>query len=255
MSNLPKTQSKFDAEIKTRTSEYFTRIKTNSLELLQPHLVAIYHQTTEPKVKTQQVGTGFLVRHKGRPVLVTAKHTLYGRKGNENPGEKAIVVAGVLTMIGNLRSHEVVQDKIHDIAAIYVDEFDLERCLPPSSLPSVDSAPKFVTIHGFLARDFNLDRPEDTLKPAPWVYTNSRTNHGSGYIALLYPKHRNRNTDSGLKVMAPIPQGLSGCPMLDGEKLSEREVSIIGVFTDFPDGQGIAFGESSAKVIALLDGM
>ena len=255
MSNLPKTQNEFDAEIRKRTSEYFTKIKTNSLELLQPHLVAVYLQTAEPKVKTQQVGTGFLVRHKDRPVLVTAKHTLYGKKGDENPGEKAIVVAGALTMIGRLRSHEVVQDKIHDIAAIYVDEFDLERCLPLSSLSSVVSAPKFVTIHGFLARDFNLDRAEDVLKPAPWTYTNSRKDHGSGYVGLFYPKSQNRNTDSGKKVMAPRPEGLSGCPMLDGEKLAEREISIIGVFTDLPEGQGMAFGESSAEVIALLDGM
>jgi hypothetical protein len=255
MSNLPQTKDAIGAAAQQLTSAFFKQIKANGLALVQPHLVAIYLQETEPKAKTQQVGTGFLVRYKNRPVLITAKHTLYGKRGDENPGEKAIVVPGGLKLIGHLQSRELVQENTYDIAAMYVDEFDLARCLPLSSLTPVDVPPNSVTIYGYLARDFNLDRAEDALKPAPWIYTNSRTDHGRGYIALLYPKHQNRSTDSGLTVMAPIPQGLSGCPMLDGEKLFNGEVRVIGVFTECPEDQGTAVGTSSTMIIALLDGL
>jgi hypothetical protein len=70
------------------------------------------------------------------------------------------------------------------------------------------------------------------------------------------PKHCfNDRLSRGLKVMAPIPQSLSGCPMLDGEKLFKGKVSVIGVFTECPEAKGTAVGTSSTKVIALLDGM
>jgi hypothetical protein len=48
---------------------------------------------------------------------------------------------------------------------------------------------------------------------------------------------------------------MSGCPMLDGDKLADGEISIIGVFTDYLREQGMAFGESSTSVLALLEKM
>src|SRR5664279_4422239 len=141
MSNLPQTKDAIGAAAQQLTSAFFKQIKANGLALVQPHLVAIYLQETEPKAKTQQVGTGFLVRYKNRPVLITAKHTLYGKRGDENPGEKAIVVPGGLKLIGHLQSRELVQENTYDIAAMYVDEFDLARCLPLSSLTPVDVPP------------------------------------------------------------------------------------------------------------------
>jgi hypothetical protein len=71
----------------------------------------------------------------------------------------------------------------------------------------------------------------------------------------LFGKCSNDRLSRGLKVMAPIPQSLSGCPMLDGEKLFKGKVSVIGVFTECPEAKGTAVGTSSTKVIALLDGM
>jgi len=43
--------------------------------------------------------------------------------------------------------------------------------------------------------------------------------------------------------------------MLDGDKLAEGKISIIGVFTDYRQGRGMAFGESSTKVLLLLEKM
>ena len=43
--------------------------------------------------------------------------------------------------------------------------------------------------------------------------------------------------------------------MLDGDKLAKGHISIVGVFTDYWRGRGMAFGESSAKVLGLLDRM
>ena len=55
--------------------------------------------------------------------------------------------------------------------------------------------------------------------------------------------------------MAPRPSGMSGCPMLDGDKLAEGEISIVGVFTDYCPERGMAFGESSTKALAVLERM
>ena len=90
------------------------------------------------------------------------------------------------------------------------------------------------------------------MRPAPRVYTNSRFNLGAGYVALRYPKSRNRSTGTGKKIMAPHPSGMSGCPMLDSLRLRERQISIVGVFTEYRGEQGLAFGEVSSKVLSLL---
>jgi hypothetical protein len=240
---------------KYAASEFFLRVKRNARTLVQPCLVAIYEEITEPKINLRQIGTGFRIQHRGRPVLVTAKHTLYGHSGDENPGEKAIYVSGKLELIGNLGANELVFTKHHDLAAIYVDQFSLADCLPPDCLCRVDAKPRIVTIQGFLARDFKRDAKTGTLRPAPRAYTNSRREAGDGYIGIRYPKSRNRDTESGMKVMVPIPSGLSGGPMLDSARLADGNISIIGVFTDHLKERGIAFGESSAKLVALLRGM
>jgi hypothetical protein len=236
-------------------AEYFKQIKANGLALAQPHLIAIYQEGTGPKVKTMQIGTGFIIDHRGRSILITARHALYGHNGDENPGDKEIVVAGSLKMIGHLSSHEVVRAQDHDLVAMYVREFSKEQCFPSSYLCSGDATLRVVTIQGFLARDFRRDARTGILRPAPRIYTNSRKDCGSGYVGLSYPKNRNRSTDSGNKVIAPRPSGMSGGPMLDGDKLAKGHISIVGVFTDYWRERGMAFGESSAKVLGLLDRM
>ncbi len=223
--------------------------------MVQPHLIAIYREVVEPRLKTEQIGTGFRVNYEGYAVLITAKHTLYGHNDDENPWEKAIFVAGSLQMIGHLRSHELVRSKDHDLVAMRVDELNPGQCFPSLCLSPVDAKPIAVTILGFLARDFRRDATSAVLRPAPYIYTNFRRDLGTGYIGLRYPKSRNRSTDSGKKVMAPRPSGMSGGPMLDSDKLANGELSIIGVFTDYCRERGMAFGESSARLMELLGGI
>ena len=236
--------------------KYFKQIKANALEMVQPHLVAIYEDRAKgERTRTEQIGTGFLIDWQGRSVLVTAKHTLFGQNWNENRGDKAIFVAGSLKKIGDLSLHDIFHAPDHDLAAMHVEEFSLERCLPSSCLCQLEATPKAVTIQGFLARDFKADVATGALHPAPRIYTNSRKDYGSGYVGLRCPKSRNRDTDSGKKVMAPRPSGMSGGPMLDGDKLANGQVSVIGVFTHFLQERGMAFGESSSKVLMMLGQM
>lgn len=237
------------------TAPYFKQIASNSQRLVQPNLVAIYREVSAPRVKTEQVGTGFLVAHRGRRVLITAKHTLYGHDDDEDPGDKAIMAAGALTKIRNLRSPDIFPDVRYDIAGLFVDEFDSRECFQSSCICANDAPPKLVSIHGYLARDFHLNKREELLRPAPLIYTNSWKAYGAGYVGLRYPIGRNRNTSSGEKVAAPLPRGMSGCPMLVGEKLAVNQVDIIGVFTDYHREEGAAFGESSRKIVELLEAM
>jgi len=236
-------------------SKYSRQIEANALELVQPHLLPIYDETTGSRAMVRQIGTGSLLAHRGRAVLITAKHALYGHEGEENPLEKAVFVAGSLKMIGHLSSSEIVPAKDHDLVALYSKDFSPEQCLQSSHLCAVQAPPRVVTIQGFLARDFNRSLSKGMLSPAPYIYSNSLKECGSGYVGILYPKSRNRDTDSGHKVMAPIPRGISGGPMLDAARLTIGRISIIGVFTDYCRERGIAFGESSSKVLGLLAGV
>ena len=205
-----------DAARRKHVAEYFKQIKANAIKLTQRNLVAIYEERMEPRVKTEQIGTSFLISHRGRAVLITAKHVLYGHNGDENPGEKAVFAAGSLKMIGHLNSHELVSAKDHDIVAMHVEEFVVEQCIPSSCLSPADATPRVVTIQGFLARDLKREAVTGTLRPAPRIYTNVRKDYSSGYVGLRYPKSRNRSSDTEKKVMAPRPSGMSGGPMLDG---------------------------------------
>ena len=156
-------------------------------------------------------------------------------------------------MIGHLNSHELVSAKDHDIVAMHVEEFVVEQCIPSSCLSPADATPRVVTIQGFLARDLKREAVTGTLRPAPRIYTNVRKDYSSGYVGLRYPKSRNRSSDTEKKVMAPRPSGMSGGPMLDGDKLANGQISVIGVFTDYCRELGMAFGESSTKILALLE--
>jgi hypothetical protein len=241
--------------VAAKRTELFRIVKANSLELVQPSLVAIYDEKAEPQIRTEQIGTGFLVRCGGRPVVVTAKHVLYGHLYDEDPAEKAVFVEGSLKKLAQLNSIQFIKAKEHDLTLFYANEFDLQRCLPPSVFEPAGYELAMVTIHGFLARDFRRDRRTGILKPAPRMYTNIRVDLGEGYVALRYPKSRNRSTDTGTKVMAARPSGMSGCPMLDTLGLAERVVRVAGVFTDYRRWCGRAFGEASWKVLSMLTRM
>jgi hypothetical protein len=90
---------------KKMTAEYFNKIKDNTIALVQPYLAAIY-ENTDPGDKIDQVGSGFFAAYENCPILITAKHVLYGHSGNEDPSEKLIFVAGKLEKIGDISSKE-----------------------------------------------------------------------------------------------------------------------------------------------------
>jgi hypothetical protein len=113
--------------------------------------------------------------------------------------------------------------------------------------------PSFITIYGYLARDFKRSKATGVLRPAPYIYTNKKKESEFGYVVLLHPKSRNRNTNDGMKVMSATPSGLSGCPMLDSHLLANGQVCILGVFTDYIKGEALSFGESSTTIIKLLE--
>ncbi len=238
-----------------RVAEFFKKIKANALQLVLPHLVAIYKDDGVDPNTAEQVATGIAIIANGRSALLTAKHALQGENFDEEPGDKSIFVSGALRLIGELRSHEVCFAAHDDLAILYVDEFSPKECLPSSCLTYPYGPKKAVTIMGYLLRDFHRDRKIGVLRPAPRTYTNSWRNYGDGYVALRYPKNRNRSTDSGLRVTAARPHGLSGGPMLDAEMLANGRVSIIGIFTEAPRELGIALGESSGKALSLISQM
>jgi hypothetical protein len=142
----------------------------------------------------------------------------------------------------------------NDLAAVHVDEFGLDRCLPASCL-SRETTCELILLHGYLSRRFRRSLKRGELWVQPNIYVNRRIAHGPGYTGILYPKSKNRDTRTGRIVHASRPVGMSGCPMLDAVKLGMGQVSIVGVFTDYLPTTGRAFGESAPKVTALLEQM
>ena len=191
-------------------------IASKGAQFVQPHLVAIYDGS---KDEPYQVATGTLIARNERPVLLTAKHSLFGEAGNGDLMTKSIFVEGELKLVKELVSHDLMVDPNNDLIAFYVDEFSPERCFPLTCLCRERETPALVTIFGYLARDFRRDRHSGILRPSPYIYTNKACNRGSGYVGLLHPKSLNRVTLSGKEVMAPRPSGLSGCPMMNSIKL------------------------------------
>lgn len=230
-------------------------IGNNSRRMVEPSLLPIYLRPDGSDIGTDQIGTGFLIAVAHNCILVTARHVLYGHGDDEDPFTRHIVFNGRLRGLCELKSGEIFRDCNHDLAAVCVNELGLDRCLPISSFLPVDATCNLIAIHGFLARDFRRQITTGTLRPQPNLYINRRFVHGSGYTGILYPKSKNRDTRTGRVVHAPRPAGMSGCPMLDAVKLALGRVSIIGVFTDYLQLSGRAFGESAPKALSLLKHM
>jgi hypothetical protein len=241
---MPK-RKRHTVENQQTTEERFRQIKRNSEKLILPHLVAIYRGSRDDP---EQIATGFLVRCRSCSVLVTAKHSLYGEGGEVDALTNMVFVNGELKFIGELKSHRLITDPDNDLVVFCVDEFPVDQAFPVESFCQNPKVSAMVTILGFLARDFK--RSGTALHPAPYVFTNKASDRGPGYVGLLHPKSLNRNTESGIRVMVPRPSGLSGCPMINPIKLLKEQVCIVGVFTD--QANGIAFGEASPKLYALL---
>jgi hypothetical protein len=227
-------------------------LKPNGERLAIPHLAAIYEPMPEA-VRVTQVGTGIVFRKNDRHILITAKHVLVGESGTENPGEKALVLCGRRRQFGDLANPNMYSSPLFDMAAFELDGGDAEWGFDPSCVASSGPEPTSITIAGYLARDFKRSTAEGVLRPAPFLYSNVAADAGDGYVGLRYPRKRNRNAVSGVRSTVPVPTGISGGAMLDSDALKAGEVRIVGLFTEYPNERGLALGETSTKIAALLD--
>jgi hypothetical protein len=221
--------------------------------LVRPAIEPIYTRPGGSDHATHQSGTGFLINYRGRPVLITARHVLYGHLFDEDPFTKHIAFNGRLRGLFELQSQEVLQDCNNDLAAVYVDELGLGRCLPMSCLSSGEATCELLSIYGLLARDFRRRLSDGSVRDQPYLYTNRRTAWRSGYTGMRYQKSKNIDARTGKIVQAARPVGMSGAPMLDSKMLGAGRVVIVGVFMDYVQEKGLGFGEPAPKVIALLE--
>ncbi len=204
--------------------------------LVQPNIIAIYASHKSRPDTPVQVGTGFLIQHQSRPVLITARHVLRGHTFKEDPAEKSVHINGSWVYVGD-GSRTLVEPEGRDLSVMFMDEFAPRQCLStPSSRPP-DS--KIITMAGFLSRDFK--RSGNGLHPSPRTYTNVAVPVAPGMVGLRHPKRRNVDTFTGAPVVSPIPRGLSGGPMVDSLALLKGTVVLMGALTEMSDG--IAQGE------------
>jgi hypothetical protein len=223
-------------------------LRLSANRLVVPSLVPIYIKP--PGKQLEQYGTGFLINYRDRPLLVTAKHCLF----KDGPAfEKLIFFNGAPRPLGELHTGEIISDPNNDLAILYVDELGLDRCLPTSCLVPGETTCGVISTVGFLGRDFERDLGKG-LFPSPLLfhYRRAPKRPGQGYVGILYHKSRNRDATTGELVQSPTPRGVSGGPMLDTVKLSKGKIDIVGVFTDYEQSRGLAYGEVAQKVIDLL---
>lgn len=206
-------------------------IAANFQRLVQPSTIAIYASHGSRPDTTIQVGTGFLIKHQSRPVLITAKHVLRGHSLNDDPAEKAVHINGRWVYVGD-GPRTLVEPMGRDLSVMFMDEFSLDRCLDAPTSGPIGSA--IITMGGYLCRDFK--RSGNTLRPAPRVYTNVAVSAPPGIIGLRYPKRRNVNTSTGVSAVSPTPRGLSGGPMVDSLALLQGAVVLSGVLTEMSNG-------------------
>lgn len=231
-------------------SSLMKQLASLSQKLIQPSLVPIYEENHMGK--PDQIGTGFLVSYNNKSILVTAKHVLYGHDYNEDATAKLIFVNNELTHISETGIKDICRASEHDLAVFNAPFYNNSRCLTSFSLHSSRNLnPEFLTIYGFLARDFKREGEE--LNPSLRIYTNRAVNYESGYMAISYEKHKAKDTYTDQVVMTPIPRGMSGCPMLNSLELLKGNIQVAGVFTDCPAGEGLAYGEHSDKLAYMLN--
>jgi hypothetical protein len=93
------------------------------------------------------------------------------------------------------------------------------------------------------------------LTTQPFLITNRQTYVGPGLVGFTYHRARNVDTHSGRRVTAPIPAGLSGCPMFDAYRMSKGQLKLLGLFTDYAAERGRAFGEDAPRVREMLQNL
>lgn len=214
-------------------------------------IVAVYSEDDAAKV--QQFGTGFVVDDGDCAFLLTAHHTLYGPDGTADPYRKGLFWEGGLKTLDQIGNGAIGRVNGRDLVAVPIARSSEVDAFSPADLEIELASIRLLSVAGFLERDLERNRAAGQLRPAPYVYSNRRIESGPDVAALEYPYFRNTAPGARAKVRAPIPRGLSGCPMLDTARLAEGEARIVGVFTDQTDGK--AFGPSARHVLGLLDYM
>jgi len=233
--------------------DYVAKAVREAELLMQPHLLAIYSDDAAVSNGGQpvQIGTGFLVSSTKLPVLITAEHTLYGHDGTQDPTKKLIFANNNLSRFDTLQV-QFKRTGSFDVVAIHGLNLPGKPLLPPTAWRPGGSTPRVLTVIGYLARDFHRSAAGGMLRPQPFAFTNRSTGLRNGRLAMEYPHHRVVGTFSGRKVQAPIPQGLSGGPILDTLGLLQRRLILLGIFTEQPEFTGMAYGEPASKIVDLL---
>lgn len=226
-------------------------VAASSEVLVAPNLVAIYSDEGG-KAEPQQIGTAFMLQHAGAHVLVTAAHCLYGQSEDqpENPGDKLVFQGGGLQRLGDVTTSELASDRGHDIAAVRVSGF--ESGIPEAALTHAHEHASVIAVHGYLARDFKRDRSVGTLRPKPFIYQNKPLDCLKGRLRFKFPR-KNFDTFTSSRVVAPVPRGLSGAPILDAIALAQGRIGIAGIFTEWDAGVGS--GASREVLVALLQAL
>jgi hypothetical protein len=199
----------------------------------------------------EQVGTAFLTIWNGKPLLVTAKHTLFGKSYNENPLAKQVHLDGDLRTLGELSDSAIADDHDVDVAITHVRGFDITRCLPYTALQFDVPLPSAITLVGFLARDFHRSKIEATVMPKPYCYTNVQVDVGPQRIGIKYT-NRAIATDTRRNEQAPIPRGLSGTLMVSSPALLLGQIKVLGVFTEERLSQAHVFGTRISALNGLM---
>lgn len=218
-----------------KPEELVKHVPDAASEFVQPYLLAIYDDVPD------QIGTGFLTLWNGHPLLVTAKHVLYGHSFEDDPCSKQIFVGGELKTIQEVAASPIIEDQRLDLSILHMKDVPHERCLPYTCLKFQSVPPKMLSIMGFLERDFRRSKLESTLTPKPFIYTDKLKPLDEEFIGITYLR-RGRTTATGLSELAPIPRGLSGTMMVSATALLRETVEVFGVFTDERREQGYVFG-------------
>lgn len=218
-----------------------------------PSLVALYYpHITRPDI-VHQIGTGFLIEHNSRAVVITAAHNLLANDFKGKPNDLSFHWNGQLHYFDSV-AREYVCNVKYDVAAFYADELWTKPKLPKCSIAWPHPAPTFLTVGGYQASKFV--RQNTILRPLPLIHTDVRVPQPVGYVGVRYTKRRNKNSFTGMRIpMAPMPHGLSGCPMVATDCIFRSQPNIIGVFTGITRGRGIGIGGDADVIQHLLTGL
>jgi hypothetical protein len=169
-------------------------------ERVLPSLVAIYSDYVGLGGETmvRQTGTAFLVAWRRQRVMITAKHCLFGPKGDEDPQTKSVSVKGGLHYLGELKWSTITSSPTLDVLVLLVNEFPMNRCLPAEAIQSAGSS-KAMHVAGYLARDFKRSAAEGALKPKPYTYANKALKTAGGLLRFHFPRSDNCPASSPLR--------------------------------------------------------